>query len=109
MFGGNAIGFRLDVLDLLGRDLLVIEQADQRLDRRLDVAAARVGLDVAVGDAERRRRRQHHRAGALGAGERKSLHEAVTPFVTLGGPSTPCSASAPACLRARGRGRRAGA
>src|SRR4029078_9617605 len=58
VLGGDAIGGDVDALDLVGADALVVEQADQRLDRRLDVPAARIGLDVAVGNAERHRRRQ---------------------------------------------------
>src|SRR5262249_59922626 len=52
MLGGDAIGRDLDALDLLGRDLLVLEQPDERLDCRLDVAAAGIKPDVAVGDGE---------------------------------------------------------
>ena len=45
VLGGDAIGGDVDALHLLGRDALIVEQADQRLDRGLDVAAARIGLD----------------------------------------------------------------
>src|SRR5256886_16957157 len=59
---------------------LVGEHADERLDRRLDVPAARIGLDVAIGDAERRRQRDH----ACLVGARKGLHEAVARFEHAG-------------------------
>ena len=77
MLGGDAIGLDRDVLDLLGRDLLVVEEADQRLDRGLDVAAARVGLDVAIGDAERHAGGSTIARALLGRLEREGLHEAV--------------------------------
>ena len=54
-----------------------LSSAEQRLDRRLDVAAAGIRLDVAVGDAERHGRRQRDGARLVGAAEREGLHEAV--------------------------------
>ena len=77
VLGGDAIGLDIDVLDLALVDLLVVHQAEQRLDGGLDVAAAGVRLDVAVGDAERRVGRQRNSARLVGAAERKGLHEAV--------------------------------
>ena len=84
VLGGDAIGGDVDALHLVGRDALVVEQADQRLDRGLDVAAARIGLDVAVGDAERHGRRQHDSARLVGAAEGESLHEAVARLDHIG-------------------------
>ncbi len=94
MLGGDAVGRNIDALHLLARDGLVVEQANEGLDRRLDVPAAGVGLDVAIGDAERGRGRQGDSArrrarfrrvsGArtfrvrlVGAAEGEGLHEAV--------------------------------
>ena len=77
VLGGDAIGRNLDALHLVARDLLVREQADQRLDRGLDVPAAGIGLDVAIGDAERHGGRQRDRACLAGAAEGEGLHEAV--------------------------------
>ena len=61
----------------LGVDLLVVHQAEQRLDGGLDVAAARIRLDVAVRDAERRVGRQRDGPRLVGTAEREGLHEAV--------------------------------
>jgi len=72
---GNAISCNLDALDLLARDVLVIEKADERLERGLDVPAAGIGLDVAVRDAKRHRGRECDRTCLLGACE--GLHETV--------------------------------
>ena len=77
VLGGDPVGLDVDVADLARVDLLVVHQAEQRFDGGLDVAAARIGLDVAVGDAERRVRRQCDRAGLVGAAECEGLHEAV--------------------------------
>src|SRR5205807_4075403 len=57
--------------------LFVVEQGDRHLDRGLDVTAAWIGLDVAVGDAERRRRRQLNGARLAAATEGEGLHESV--------------------------------
>ena len=84
VLGGDAIGGDVDALHLLGRDALIVEQADQRLDRGLDVPAARIGLDVAVGDAERHGGRQYDGTGFIGAAERESLHEAVARLDHIG-------------------------
>jgi hypothetical protein len=79
VLGGDAIGRNLDAIDLVARDVLVGKETDQRLDRRLDVPAAGIGLDVAIGDAERRR--GWERAKACMKPSRASS--------TPGGPSTP--------------------
>ena len=77
VLGGDAIGLDIDVPDLALLDLLVVHQAEQRLDGGLDVAAAGIRLDVAVGDAERRIGRQRNGPRLVGTAEREGLHEAV--------------------------------
>src|SRR5262249_9773449 len=77
MFGGDAVGRDLDAFDLVSYDLFVGDEADQRLDRRLDVPTAGVRLDVAIGDPVRRRRRQGYRACFIGAAEGEGLHKTV--------------------------------
>src|SRR5262249_62345885 len=52
VLGGDAIGRNVDALHLVARDGLVVDEADERLDRGRDVPAAGVGLDVAIGDGE---------------------------------------------------------
>src|SRR4051794_18132764 len=85
VLGRDAVGLDTDVLDLAGIDLFVVHQAEQRFDRRLDVAAAGIRLDVAVGDAERRIRRECDRPRLVGTAERESLHEAVARLDHVGG------------------------
>src|SRR6476620_8302752 len=67
VLGGDAIGRNLDTLHLLPGDVLLLEDADERLDRRLNVSAARIGLDVAMGDAERHGGRECNGTGLLRA------------------------------------------
>src|SRR5207247_1847349 len=89
MLGGDAIGGDLDPVHLVGRDRFVVEQADERLDRGLDVPAAGIRLDVAVGDAERRRRRERNGARLVGVAEGEGLQEAVAPLDRIGRPLDP--------------------
>ena len=77
VLGRDLVGLDLDLADVVERDVLVVAQAEHRLDRRLDVAAAGVRLDVAVGDAVLGLGRQLDRPRLVDAAERERLHEAV--------------------------------
>ena len=101
VLGGDAIGVDVDPGHFFRDDVLVVAQRDERLDGGLDVAAAGIGLDVAVGDAEGGRRRQHDRARLSMRPNAKACMKPSRDSITSGGPCTPCAASSTACTPSR--------
>src|SRR5260370_11326320 len=77
VLGRNAVGVDVDARDLVRRNVLLAAQPNERLDGGLEMAAARIWLDVAVGDAERDGRRQHDGPRLLAATRRARLQETV--------------------------------
>src|SRR6266404_2061951 len=77
VLGGNAVGVDVDARDLVRRNVLLAAQPNERLDGGLEMAAARIRLDVAVGDAKRDGRWQHDRPRLVDATGRERLQETV--------------------------------
>ena len=82
----NRVGLDVDALDILFDKAVIAAQRHHRLDRRLQVAATGIGLEVTIDHAERRIGRElevrRHAIRVPG----KRLEESVRPFEHVGRP-----------------------